>query len=263
LVEVAMKAERWLALVLVSTLAVRAGTAEERIDGTAAPINRAITRESARLAAVPRGAEGRRVTAAEELGWSRVRKLEPGTEITVTAAGAASRTLYLLDADDSTITVLDLGGLTLAAPARSALQRLAASHPRHFTEPRASEAVRSDENVRLTSDGVFIADQKVAELERIVGRIPRSGVTSGVKGDRRPGSGWANRQPVATGALIGTAVGVVTAGAFVASLSPKSGPCRDCAAWVLGLSIPLGGLGAGTGAAVGALVGVDTVYPSL
>jgi len=252
-----MKAERLLALVLVSTLAVRPGTAEERIDGTAGPIHRAITRECSsggRASRGSRAASDRRRRAGLVTGAQA--RAGHGDNGDGGRRGIAHA--LFLEADDSAIAVLDLGGLTLAAQARTVLQRLAASHPRHFTEPRASEAVRSDENMRLTSDGVFIGDQKVAELERIVGTIPRSGVTSVVKGDRRPGSGWTNRHSVATGALIGTAAGVATASAFVASLSPKSGPCRNCAAWVLGLSIPLGGLGA----AVGALVGVDTVYPA-
>jgi hypothetical protein len=80
--------ETALSLTLVVALITSAlpVTAHERVDRTAGPISRAITIEAARLAAEPAVVDAnQQAGASTNADWSRVRKLEPGMEIMVTA----------------------------------------------------------------------------------------------------------------------------------------------------------------------------------
>jgi hypothetical protein len=221
-----------LVLALMTSLPV---TAQERIDRTAGPIRRAIALEAVRLAAEPAVVDaGQQAKESTNADWSRVRKLEPGTEIMVTANGSQPGKCYILSADEFGITVLNLTDSALPAAVSEVLRDLASHNPAHFTNALKGGTFLFDKNMRLGSEGVFVADQKVVGLEQIVGRIRRRDVTEIIKRGTPPSNSWANRHPAATGALIGAASGIATAFAVVRGggvcpvcNSASEGSCRD------------------------------------
>ena len=88
-----------LSLTLIASLVGSAPVAaQDRMESTAGPIARAVTREAVRLAADPQ---------SELAGsdWARVRSLVPGTEVIVTITGARLGKRYIVRADESELVV--------------------------------------------------------------------------------------------------------------------------------------------------------------
>ena len=54
----------------------------------------------------------------------------------------------------------------------------ASSHPDYFVRAQTGGTFLLDKNVRLVSDGVFVADQKVADLGGVVENIARADVVN-------------------------------------------------------------------------------------
>ena len=63
-----------------------------------------------------------RAGAASDADWSRVRRLEPGTEIVVTISGAAAARAFFVSADESTLTLRKLQQSTVATPRADVVQ---------------------------------------------------------------------------------------------------------------------------------------------
>jgi hypothetical protein len=198
---------------------------------TAGALTRAVTREAARLAAVPQGNPA-------QSDWARVIKLAPLTEITVTVKGSKA-TRYFVLADEAGLTVLNLTDRTLTYDARHALLYMASHHPEYFSDAQKGTVAASrfsGENVRVGPDGAFVAGRKVADLERI-SRIDVVEITSPTA---QHVSGGAKK-----GALIGAGVGALVWG--LVSLN-----CHNEESWC-GVKILFAGIGAGIGAIAGAL----------
>ena len=240
-----MKAALSLTLILALMASARPVTAQERIDRTAGPISRAMTLEAVRLAAEPTVVDAEQAAGASTNGdWSHVRKLEPGTEITVTANGSQSGKRYVLSIDESAITVLNLANPSLPVAATEVLRDLASHNPGHFIDAqKGGTTFLLDKNVRLGSEGVFLADQKIADLGQIVERTRRTDV---VEIRRAP----ARRHPAAWGALVGGAAGVI--GMAIASHGSLCGSDGCIAGDLMAV---FGAIGAGAGAGIGAAIG--------
>ena len=116
----------------------------------------------------------RGVTPAES-NWSRTSELAPGTEITLIIKGSQPRTRYLVLADGSGITVLDLTSSTLPASASRVVRKLASDHPEHFSAMLQGGTV-AEGDVRLGRDGMFVAGRKVADLGQVVQVIARNDI---------------------------------------------------------------------------------------
>ena len=153
--------------------------AQEKIEPTPSPFARAITREAARLAAEPMSSTAESVqqrgTLAAESSWSRVPKVKPGSEIVLTVKGSQSERRFFVQADASELTVLNLTDPALPGAAKLALRDIASRHPDYFATPGRSGSFRTVA-VRVESGGVFVGDQKVADLGQIVERIARTDV---------------------------------------------------------------------------------------
>jgi hypothetical protein len=119
-------------------------------------------------------AAGQRLTS--DVDWSRVRRLEPGTQITVTTNGSQPGTRYVLSVDDSSISVLNLAGSSLPASARKTLRDRATHNPSHLLDAQKGGTFILDKNVRVAPDGVFVAEQKFADLDEVVETVPRHDV---------------------------------------------------------------------------------------
>jgi hypothetical protein len=137
--------------------------------------------------------------------WSRLRRLEPGTAITVTVQGSPPGKRYVVLADEASLIVLDLAYPGLPAAAARILRDMATSHPEYFAAVQARVFV--DRDLHVGPDGVFLADRKVADLSQVVERISRSDVETGTS---TIVTGLARALPrgakIALGAGIGVAV---------------------------------------------------------
>jgi hypothetical protein len=110
--------------------------------------------------------------------WERLRKLDPGTELEVTVHDVKLGTRYFILADESAITTLNPTARTLPRRARGMLRDIASNNPNHFAAGAAFSAV-VNKDVRVAPDGVFVADQKIGELEQFVERIDRADIERG------------------------------------------------------------------------------------
>jgi hypothetical protein len=213
-------------------------TAQESIDQTGAgPIRRTMMREAIRLAA-----ESAAVDAAQLAGgstntdWSRVRKLEPGTEITVRIRGSQAGNRSFVSADEVGLTVLNLTDPTLPSAVKAVLREMASKNPGYLTGEREGGVLSGD--VRVEREGIFVKNQKTADLRQLLERIPRAEVAEIVRPGRLPTDSWFKRHPAATGALVGLAIGL-----------PIGFTCGE------GCPFTAPMFGAGLGAAVGGLAG--------
>jgi hypothetical protein len=161
-------------------------------------------------------------TAADH-AWSRVRKLKPGTAVIVTVRASAPASRYFVAGDASNLTVLNVGAPTLPIVARNVLRDLASTHPEYFLSALKGGALALDKNVRVSPDGVFVADRKVADLAQVIEEFGRGEITEiattalesnavGCAFVGYYGGGIVGGIP---GVLIGAAVGGVTGPALV------------------------------------------------
>ena len=190
---------------------------------TAQELARATTREAVRLAT---GEPTMSVTENVQQGgkprqsdWSRVRKLAPGTEVILTTDRSAPGRRYFVSADDSSLTVLNLTDPSLPAAAARALREIASQHGEYF-EGAARGGTYLVDNLRLASAGVFVADRKIADLQRVVQTSARKEI-SRIE-TRRKGRGvWGQLGP-----LGGYFVGAMSGG-YVAGLACQAAVGRD------------------------------------
>jgi hypothetical protein len=94
--------------------------------------------------------------------WTRVRAIEPRSQIRVAAVGLGDRDhQYFVSASDRTLTLLVVGDLPRAA--RRLVIGLAGSHPDLFMVPEKWMEF-SDGRIRVNPDGLFVGHRKVADL---------------------------------------------------------------------------------------------------
>ncbi len=185
------------------------------------------------------GRPGEEVT---DSGWSRVRKLEPGTEVIITITGSQPGRRYVLWADESGVSVVNLSSPALPPRAASALRKAASNHPLYFTDALQIGPLALDRNVRLDSGAVFVDGAKVATLEQVVERITRPQVVE----VRSPSRDYSVKKRVGIGIATGLGVGLL-----LGRLNEYPGGCDDP-----GLATEIGAAwGLGLGAAAGLLIG--------
>jgi hypothetical protein len=214
-------------------------TAREPSGSPANSITESIALEAIRLAAEPTAKPGGPDRASAHSDWSRIRKLQPGTEIVVIVTGASPATRYVLAADDSGMTLLNLTDPGLPRAARNALRDLNARNPELILASERGQ-VLLEGDVRLESGGVFVATQRVADRKQIVARIARTEVAEVKSPPRGRGAG--------TGAVVGAAVGAAL------GLGLASGLCDGSHCYASGYVRAAAWFGAG-GLGIGALVG--------
>jgi hypothetical protein len=197
-----MKSAVSLALSIGLVLSALPVAAQDRVVASSGPLARAIAREAARLTTV------QQVGKPTNSDWACVRRLVPGTEVTVTVRGSQPGTRYVVLADEYGVTVLNLTNPTIPPAAKSVLPEVASHHPEYFTAAQKGGTFVLDKNVRMGPDGVFVADRKIADLAELAERIVRDDVVQ-VEGPTRA------RGSVA-GAVIGAGGGfLVGSTAFV------------------------------------------------
>ena len=156
---------------------------------------------------------------APDRDWSRVRILEPGTAITVAMQGGQAAERVFVSADMSRVTVLNLIDPALPVATARTLRQTASEHPEYF-ERAATGGTFLLGNVRLESGGVFVADRKILDLQRLVETSARPAVAQITV--RQKGRGvWGHLGPFG-----GYFVGAISGG-FVTGLVCQAAAGRD------------------------------------
>jgi hypothetical protein len=137
------------------------------------------------------------------IDWQKTQTLRPGTEIVLTVTGGQPTKVRLLFADEATLVTLKPTAPTLPGGVEKLLFSVGSEWPEIFN----TGATYSSERLRVSQDGIFDREQKLAELSDAVQRTPR--------GDVRAVS-EPSHSHVGRNILIGVAV--VVAGLLVAVL---------------------------------------------
>jgi hypothetical protein len=223
--------------------------AQERTATTGA-LTRAVTRAAARLTTVAQSQPG-------DAEWSRVRDLEPGTEMIVAVKGSGPGRRYFIAGDESYLNLLDVSDPAIPATVARVLVDTASEHPIYFVLAQHNRRFLLEEGVQLTFDGIFDGARKVAELEQIILQIDRADVAevSVLEWHVGKATGW--------GAVIGAGAGLV-AGLLTGNRVCGRPTCETFPPLAFGVIFSMfgGGIGSGLGAVVGATRGKtrDVIY---
>jgi hypothetical protein len=163
-----------------------------------------------------------------ESNWSRVGEIEPGKEVRVVARGRQPVFRYFVRVGPSDITLLNLTDPTLPDAAIRMLRDLASERPEGLAATQTKGAF-AEGGVRVSREGVFIAERKAAELGEVLQVIARSDVVEI--------SGPVVARGSVLGALLGGYVGLAV------GVLPGLGGAPSAAAWsaLIG-SIAVGGM---------------------
>lgn len=112
----------------------------------------------------------------DDAAWKRLQRLDPGSRLKITVGNTAAVERYLVQLNESELIVLNLTAKKL--PRRQLLQ-MAADNPAWVAG--TSKTMYKDNNLRIGPDGVFVKDQKIAELAEVVEHIPRGQISSVAK----------------------------------------------------------------------------------
>jgi hypothetical protein len=163
-----LKSTLSITLVMCLIGATLPATAQEQRP-SARPLAEAVAREAARFTGGTSGQLG-------DSAWSRVRELEPGTELAVTVKGSPPSPQHFLAADESSLTVLNAAAKDISASVKQVLIDTAFDHPIYFVLAQQGKTFPLDGGVILTPEGIFVRVQKIAELEQIVMQIALASV---------------------------------------------------------------------------------------
>jgi len=124
-------------------------------------------------AAVP----GTSVLQVDAAAWKRLQRMDVGTRLKITVGSAEAVERYFVQLNDAELVVLNLTAKNLP---RRQLLRMAADNPGWIAG--TSKTTYRDNDVRIGPEGLFVKDQRVAELAAVVEWIPRGQITSVDKG---------------------------------------------------------------------------------
>jgi hypothetical protein len=125
------------------------------------------------IAAASSALAGTGIEHVDEVIWKRVNRFDVGTRVKVIVVGAAAVERYFVQLSDTELIVLNL---TSDSVPKRQLLNMAIDNPGWIAG--TSKTTYRDNNLRIGPDGVFVKDQKVADLASVVERIPREKVTS-------------------------------------------------------------------------------------
>jgi hypothetical protein len=111
----------------------------------------------------------------QSIDWYAVRTTRPGDELIIIARDSRPVVRYFVQADDTSITVLNLASPSLPRRAARALRDLATTSPGQFGRLRSPgfELLLADNGFRLSSEGLFAADRKLADLDQLIETMTR------------------------------------------------------------------------------------------
>jgi len=106
------------------------------------------------------------------IDWQKTQTLRPGTEIVLTVTGGQPTKVRLLFADEATLVTLKPTARQLPGGVERLLFSVSSQWPGIFN----TGATYSSERLRVSQDGIFDRDQKLADLADVVQQTPRAGV---------------------------------------------------------------------------------------
>ena len=187
------------------------------------PIHRFIAQNAARLTSAQQ-------TEVSDSEWRRVVTLAPGIPLIVTERDGRAHSGYLASTNESGITLVKLSGALIPSAAMPALRDAVSAHPGYFVAAQQGQTFLLSGSVRLARNGVFVMDQKVADLNQLIEAIARTDVQQITSAGRTGGSAsWA-----AAGAAAGIALGLMSTVRI--AFSPCGGSCTD-EKMLIGLSL--------------------------
>jgi hypothetical protein len=238
-----------LSLLVIVALALSSVplTAQESL--APGPLARAMTREAVRLAAAPALSSSKGSAGSP---WSKVTALAPGTEITVESLDLHAAVRHLVLASDTNLVLLNVVDPRLTPSTKRALIAMASVNPTALAAVLAGRGA-AFEDIRVTPDGLFVADVRIVDREAILEAIARSDVVQISTGAATHAAEPSDT--VATRAVIGAVAGLALGAAIgAAATSGCQGNCDTGGkgAVVAAMAVLFGGIGAGIGAATGA-----------
>jgi hypothetical protein len=144
------------------------------------------------------------------ISWEKVTRLKAGTELIVTATDSPPTKVTLLFADDSLLVTRKSDAPKLPGRVKRALLDVGDRWPGILD---GAGSVARDK-VRVSPEGIFDGDQKLAELATVVQQTPR--------GDVR-GISETRHSHIGLYILIGAAVGMFILGGFLAEYCRNEG----------------------------------------
>jgi hypothetical protein len=112
--------------------------------------------------------------ANKPISWEQAKKLKAGTEIDLTVTNAQPTKVRFLFADDAVL--LTLNPTSAKQPER--IERALVSLGARWYYILNQGAAFTSEQLRVSQEGVFDGDQKLAELADVVQQTPRANVTA-------------------------------------------------------------------------------------
>jgi hypothetical protein len=113
-----------------------------------------------------------------DLSWSQVQRLSPGTEIMVKKPGVRQVRQRFLAAENDELKTLAVSDM--AVQFAKQLRKAAAAHPDYLIRPQPSgTTIALGSHVSLKDSGVFVGEQRVAELQEFIVTISRRDIDSG------------------------------------------------------------------------------------
>jgi hypothetical protein len=168
--------------------------------------------------------------AQSEDSWARAQALEPGSEILLTVARTQAVQRYVVAVDDNSLRVLNLADSSFPGSLAETLRSIASEHPEYFARA-ASDGTVLVGRVRLTKTGVFVGNDRVGDLQRLVETHARPDVSEIAR--RRRGRGfWGHLGPLG-GYFVGGMAGGLLAGVACQAVSGRD-RC-DTGAFLIGM----------------------------
>jgi len=142
---------------------------------------------------------------AKPLDWEKLKGLRAGTEIMLTVADGQATKVKLLFADDSILVTLKPTEPKLPNRVERPLLEVGSSWPAIL---EGVKDLRGD-RVRVSPEGIFDGDQKVADLADVIQWAPRTDVLAVAEVSEVPHSHWIRNIFIAVGIIAAAIVGLV------------------------------------------------------
>lgn len=188
------------------------------------------------------GVDSASARAQASSDWSSVVHLAAGRQILLTGGTLRQSECYVIDVDDSAITLLNLAGVDMPNDVRAVLRETVTRHPDDFLQARRGQVFTLEKGVRLTDEGLDRNGQKLADLDAIILRVPRGDVAEISVRAKHIGA------HIRRGALIGVAAGAAMGVAYGAASTSRNDNAFNVG--LVGAAI-----GAAAGMQLGAIIG--------
>jgi len=148
----------------------------------------------------------------DDVVWSSVHQLAPGKQLMVTREGEPSHAARFIQADDTELKALNVSGPDVPPAAAKALNRIASEQPDQLSRVTPGRTLRINDDMTLSASGLFAGSRKIADYDRVIERISRADVETGVVRLEMPRRMPAGQQVLITlGVIVATPIVIFVA----------------------------------------------------